>query len=440
MYGAGCVAVDCRICGNTAATGGGCGSGSYTGCTISNNLATGANGGGCNGGTYTNCLIACNSLLSTSTKTPHGGGLCDGVAIGCTIVSNTIGTLSSNSGSASCGGGASGSQIIDSLVGYNQTTGGVQAAYGGGLYYGTASNCLIVGNAAWGAKDKQGGGAHGTALTNCIVRNNMASLGTGLNYGSAYGCVFSNNVSPSAASTTMLRRPEWLENCDVVGTCMMDCWAKNCRFVNFTNGAYIAEGENVRVSGYFPGSDSPTLFSAGLSLTNCLVANNKCGNGGLFACSATRGIDLVNCTIADNELSATFYYTTNGIPGVIENCIFVGNKTSSGTARNLAYAASATNLWISNCLIGSGRATSAPVFEVNTITNDNAKFVKDGSRDAYALKRSSPAVGKGVLQDWMTDALDVRQDPAFPRLRDGAVDIGCYQCWLDPVGLWFSIR
>ena len=27
-----------------------------------------------------------------------------------------------------------------------------------------------------------------------------------------------------------------------------------------------------------------------------------------------------------------------------------------------------------------------------------------------------------------------------PRLRDGKVDIGCYQCWLDPVGLWFSIR
>ena len=57
-----------------------------------------------------------------------------------------------------------------------------------------------------------------------------------------------------------------------------------------------------------------------------------------------------------------------------------------------------------------------------------------------ALKYFSPARGKGVVMDWMTDALDIRQDPAFPRLRDGAVDIGCYQCWLDPVGLWFSIR
>ena len=45
-----------------------------------------------------------------------------------------------------------------------------------------------------------------------------------------------------------------------------------------------------------------------------------------------------------------------------------------------------------------------------------------------------------MVQDWMADALDIRQDAAFPRLRDGLVDIGCYQCWLDPIGLTFSIR
>jgi hypothetical protein len=26
------------------------------------------------------------------------------------------------------------------------------------------------------------------------------------------------------------------------------------------------------------------------------------------------------------------------------------------------------------------------------------------------------------------------------RLRDGKVDIGCYQCWLDPIGTVFSVR
>ena len=39
----------------------------------------------------------------------------------------------------------------------------------------------------------------------------------------------------------------------------------------------------------------------------------------------------------------------------------------------------------------------------------------------------------------MMDATDIRGE-GFPRLRDGTVDIGCYQCWLDPVGTVFIIR
>ena len=436
-----CVAVDCRIYGNTAAIGGGCGSGSFTGCTITNNLATGATGGGCNGGTYTNCLIAGNSLLSTSTRTVYAGGLYNGTAVGCTIVSNTVGTLSSDSVGSSYGGGASGSQIFDSFVGYNQTTGGVYAAFGGGLYYGSASNCLIVGNAAWGAKENQGGGANGTALTNCIVRNNMAAIGTGLNYGSAYGCVFSNNVSKTSASAYVLRRPDRIENSDVVGLCMMNCWAKDSRFVNFTNGAYIAEGENIHVSGYFPctASTGTELLQMAPSLTNCLVANNQ-WPGRLFGCSATKGIDLVNCTIADNDAYMTFSSTTSGTPAIAENCIFVGN-TYESAPRNLWYAKTANNVRLSNCLIGSGRQTeAAPTYEANTITTDSAHFVGGDGPDRYSLRYGSPARGKGMVQDWMADALDIRQDAAFPRLRDGLVDIGCYQCWLDPIGLTFSIR
>ena len=439
LYDTGCVAVDCRIYGNTAASGGGCGYGSFTDCTITNNLATGANGGGCYYGAYTNCLIACNSLLSLSVVSVSGGGLYGGVAVGCTIVSNTVGTLSSDSNSASYGGGASGSQIIDSIVGYNQSTGGVLNAFAGGLYTGSASNCLIVGNAAWGAEQNQGGGADHTALTNCIVCNNMAGIGTGLNYGSVYGCLISNNVSQTSAAANTLRRPTRVENSIIVGTSMMACWAKNCQFVNFTNGAYLAEGENIHCSGYIPGGTSPVLLATGLSMTNCLIAGNK-GLYNLFSCSPTKGVDLVNCTIADNEANLTFTYTTNGIPGIVENCIFVGN-TYQSNPRNLWYTQAATNLWLSNCLIApGGRATYAPAFEVNTITNDNAGFVGGDGPDRYALRYGSRARGKGLVQDWMTDALDIRRDPAFPRLRDGAVDIGCYQCWLDPIGFSFSIR
>ena len=47
------------------------------------------------------------------------------------------------------------------------------------------------------------------------------------------------------------------------------------------------------------------------------------------------------------------------------------------------------------------------------------------------------AVAKaGVVEDWMATATDIR-GAGFPRLRDGKVNIGCYQCW-DPI-LGFSI-
>ena len=53
------------------------------------------------------------------------------------------------------------------------------------------------------------------------------------------------------------------------------------------------------------------------------------------------------------------------------------------------------------------------------------------------MKQKSPLVGKGLVLDWMADATDFAGNP---RLRDGKVDIGCYQCWLDPVGIVFSLR
>ena len=45
--------------------------------------------------------------------------------------------------------------------------------------------------------------------------------------------------------------------------------------------------------------------------------------------------------------------------------------------------------------------------------------------------------GWGLLLDWMEDGTDLAGNP---RLRDGKVDIGCYQCWLNPVGMVFSVK
>jgi hypothetical protein len=43
----------------------------------------------------------------------------------------------------------------------------------------------------------------------------------------------------------------------------------------------------------------------------------------------------------------------------------------------------------------------------------------------------------------MTGAYDIRgeaDEGKYLRVRDGKVDIGCYQCWLNPVGMTVVVR
>ena len=90
-------------------------------------------------------------------------------------------------------------------------------------------------------------------------------------------------------------------------------------------------------------------------------------------------------------------------------------------------------------MIGSGRQSVPVQSETDTVTGDDPKFIADGSRDSYALGSRSPARAKGLVQDWMANATDIRGD-GYPRLRDGIVDIGCYQFWLPIPGFTLIFR
>jgi hypothetical protein len=57
------------------------------------------------------------------------------------------------------------------------------------------------------------------------------------------------------------------------------------------------------------------------------------------------------------------------------------------------------------------------------------KFLGEGDC-FYTPKLTSPLRGWGLTLDWMTeDATDIAGNP---RVREGKVDIGAYQCWLKP--------
>ena len=414
----------------------------HGGTQVCYNKSSGSGGGGYNGeGTAaTNTIFFCNE-----SNGDLGGGFAayKSLVTGC-IISNNF--LNVNMNKQVAGGGlyAGASLVRDSKIVFNRiandSDGSDSRAYGAGTNGGALSNCVISGNAVikCGTRHRQGGGCYSSVLTNCIVADNFVydGLGMGINGGSAYGCIISNNATTGKAPA--VRSTTHLENCEIFGPLTSPKCMVNCRVVDFTNGVVIAEGANVYTNGCFLGCDY--LCEGEAYVTNCLFAGNVTRYS-IFRPVNTQTVSVVNCTVTGNTTERMFYDATPSKNYAAEavNCIFTGNKWN-GADRNMWYDSAHTNITLRNCLIGSGRVSYAPLSETGTITNDNPKFVKDGSRDAYALKRNSPAVGKGLVQVWMADALDIRADEAFPRLRDGAVDIGCYQCWLDPIGFSFSIR
>ena len=220
--------------------------------------------------------------------------------------------------------------------------------------------------------------------------------------------------------------------------------ADRCKFIGFTGKWTLTAEDNPHTNGTFTISASSTpLFYAGNHLTNCLVANNTAGQ--LFKLASV-GSSAVNCTFVDN--CVTYYgsdFTSNGL--TIANCIFAGNKKVDGSALSTYFegrAANHTNVTLNCCAfdkpIYSAAANKAPAFQSNIYQFSDMKFDSKNAEHPYSLRWGSPARGLGELLGWTDGDLDIRKDAAYPRIRDGKVDLGCYQCWLDPIGLKFCIQ
>jgi hypothetical protein len=67
------------------------------------------------------------------------------------------------------------------------------------------------------------------------------------------------------------------------------------------------------------------------------------------------------------------------------------------------------------------------------------KFVNPtfGSDADWSLSLKSPLIGKGDASIWTAEDVDL---VGKLRLKDGKVDIGCYQCWLNPLGFMMMVR
>lgn len=486
---------DCELVGNIARNGDGGGGYNITYATntlIANNAAIGGNGGGAgNSASSQNpagyVLVDC--VVSNNSATKYGGGISTLSATNCLIVNNF--SASGGGGAASChlhgsiirgniasghGGGILLSGIRDDfpslivsncLIEANVCSNFSSHAYGGGVCYSSATalrhvltHCEIRGNAALkvaGSEKTALGGGVGVVVsqypnvTDCEIHDNYATAdGGGIRGVTAVRCRLYRNASGSNGAGGHYCS---LIDCDIAHSSTDYCTALRTDFHDFGT-AFSLEG-NPYMSGSFSYGMITGYFP---NYTNSLFRNNH-APGILFRGTVASGTpsSLVNCTVVSNSAQSMFaYFAKADYPLTLENCVFFDNATQDGTPCDISFAitgsdkCTSNSVHISHCAYGTDNVSAKQNFS-DWFREGQYVFGAEGfpaspyfslAKDAehpYSLRTSSPLIGCGKVEPWMMDATDIRGE-GFPRLRDGTVDIGCYQCWLDPVGTVFIIR
>ena len=443
-YGGGCYGYTyiraCKILNNTAATGGGGWRLNYViNSLVSGNCTTTGHGGGIYGDNYG---YAHGTTFTDNVAAGAGGGAC-----ALNSVSNCVftGNLSSSGGSALYSWGRSAKFAYDCTICSNKTTSN-----------GAAVEYTIIGGKIFANYAQHGGGAGACNLVDVELHDNYATgYGGGLYKCNATNCVLRNNFT-SENSNGANSFSSAIYECDVSGTGLHSGSAVNSIVHDVVDNPVI-EGNP-----YIEGATWTGHVYAGIpNCTNCLFRNNRvlgysralfCGVG-----DAKWSGSFVNCTVVSNKYGKTFdyMYSTN-YPVIVKNCVFVWNEGYDTTAwrdlhgwenlssnclhfANCAYG-SASGLFVAGKACALADSSDGPMYKfgVNGFGAD-PKFALKGAEHPFEPKPTSPLLGLGVVQDWMADSTDIRGD-GWGRLRDGKVDLGCYQCWLNPAGAVLSFR
>ena len=387
--------------------------------------AVGGNHNSFSGDNFTDCYFYGNSTGGAG----YGGAGVGGKFINCTIVSNYCGYA------YGLGGGLYGATLVSGCT----VVSNVSAHRGGGLSHcKNVSDCFIAFNAAWDKNTPRGGGLSNCGtITNCTVAYNLAyGWGHGMVDTSAYGCRFIfNGVTRDSLDFT-------LEKCDFAGSTMSEVsLVDSCRIHHVSNVIDILD--NVV---FGPCRRTITYpISAVRHIRNSLIDHlwiTNTSNHAAFYANGYHSLRLENCTIADNTLTYTVRdYSSPSSTVSFVNCALARNYAANGsTKRDLSGIYSSYNC-LTNCILGvRSIAKSADMQDCNTEDmgeNWSPRFADEGEFP-YEPRYGSKLRGAGMLLDWMDgDSLDLS---GRARLRDGKVDAGAYQCWMDPVGAVFIFR
>ena len=407
-------------------------------------------GGAAYDSVLTDCKFYGNMALTNGTGivSAQGGAAYNSKLVRCVLAGNSA---------AGSGGGAYGCDLTDCVISNNLT-----GVYGGGAYGGTLTRCKVIGNTVADLTQKlYGGGVQSSVLTNCIVAGNSAYYDGGGFSCTFYGCVISNNFASNAGggvhTSTLAFCTNSANRCELANASeVYNNWqhVTDCVFRDVAgtgqSGCIFRKAvfERCSITAY-----GGTMFYGESAITNCLFAGGR--DFYMFGNPGVGSMSMANCTIVSNNYAGLKIGSEHPNAEVV-NCLFYGNSysgTYNGTAypdTDIATDAKDAIKEFRNCIfrIRNGDAKQAPGsgnYDYYGKASFNPRFVLSEYPDhPYALKLSSPAVSAngvvtGETAGWAADATDIRGE-GFPRIRNGFVDIGCYQCWLDPKGWSLMIR
>lgn len=428
-------------------------------CTFVDNSSPKSIGGAvsCSGiGTLIGCQFRCN-------RTTPGSGSGGAVYVE-TGVRTSVARIANCAFSGNEAGYAGGA--VYSKVGINAFDGCVvQSNYaknaGGGVWCSTEVTALSLSCFSNNVADVRAGGIGAgrfSSVDRCIFSGNKAGESSGGVHlaslsGSFTGCTFHSNTNNETKFGAHVNNALKMSRCTFTG--YGDVVARDYECCVFSNCVYR----------YFEptyGADAHALISypnavGNGTIRNCLVHGCK-----VSRILATEGVrtDVANCTFADNVLDGQFaimfFAFRGGNPvrastNVMVNCIFADNHVNGNPivgsnpcdAFFQGSASPAGHTIVSNSIY---RNASSVVFyggthETDSFRQGEPRFVGNSVRylgaPKYMIRRSSAAIGAGILCTWMSGARDLG-GCAMP--VEGAVDIGCYQSNLPAKGLVFAVR
>ncbi len=215
------------------------------------------------------------------------------------------------------------------------------------------------------------------------------------------------------------------------GGCVSNVLVRNCSATGYNNrgaGIYVDNSANALVDSTVisnctlrcegNGSGGTALAMVAGTVRNCLFTKQGQPTGGSYSPVGTvyvAGGELVNCTVAGNESFLCAGVWATG--GRVVNCLIGDNVTTHENANYAVFACDDT-------LIDLFDHCMAPV-RISKGSFEGVNLFRNAEKGDYRLNGASPALDKGVLENWMTGATDLL---GAIRVVNGKPDLGCYEC------------